>query len=201
VIAVEKSEEKLKRAFESTDLVDVIQSASNEATAKDNEIKKIAIQFRVAREDVPSWLSIIDFILQECEEQDEEDKWSVHCCKHYERQDGRLGFVWLISVSSASNIKRAVNDVSRAVRTFHSTLKLIPQDRVERKSAIKHKPEAASRAAQAVKARSSLVQSDPIINVSGNKVEVVEMPLAGVSHNRNSPKKPGGKGAQCIKGV
>jgi len=194
-------EEKLKRAIEGTGVAQVIQVASNVDGDKLPEIKKIAIQSRIAREDVPKWLSIIDFVLQEEEEQDSEDnKWSAHCCKTYVRHEGNLGFVWNVTISSRNDIKRAVTDVSRAIRTLSSSLKSIPAS-VAPFGQQKTNGGAIKRAAAAIHSTNvSNLGREPILSVIGNRVEVSEMPLIGVTEDRNKPDGPGSKGARFIAG-
>lgn len=193
-------EEKLKRAIEGTGIAEVIQMASNVDGEKSPEIKKIAIQSRISREDVPKWLSVIDFVLQEEEEQDEDNKWSAHCCKTYVRHEGNLGFVWSVTVSSRNDIKRAATDVSRAIRTLSASLKSVPSTEapfVQQKS----RGGAIRRAAAAIHSGNvSNLGREPVLSMIGNRVEVEEMPLVGVTEDRNKPDGPGSKGARFIAG-
>ena len=196
-----KPEEKLKRAIEGTGIAEVIQMASNMDGDKPPEIKKVAIQSRVSREDVPKWLSVIDFVLQEEEEQDSEDnKWSAHCCKTYVRHEGHLGFVWSITISSRDDIKRAVADVSRAIRTLSASLKSIPAAEapfVQQKT----RGGVIRRAAAAIHSGNVVnAGREPVLSMVGSRFEVEEMPLIGVTEDRNKPDGPGSKGAHYIAG-
>jgi hypothetical protein len=199
---VTKPEEKLKRAIEGTGIAEVLQTASNEEADPAPEIKKVVVQSRVGREDVPKWLSVIDFVLQEEEEQDtEEGSWSAHCCKTYVRHDGKLGFVWSITISSRGALKRPVNDVSRAIRTLSASLKSVPAAEAPFAAPRATRPNAVQRAARAVASgRVANTDREPVVSVVGDRVEVEEMPLIGVTEDRNKPDGPGGKGAQYISG-
>lgn len=200
-----KPEEKLKRAIEGTGIAEVIQTASNEDAEQAPDIKKVVIQARVDRDDVPKWLTVIDFVLQEEEEQDEDDgKWSAHCCKTYVRHDGKLGFVWSITVSSRGPLKRPVNDVSRAVRTIAASLRAVPEAEMAPNQGPYRTPgrtTAVQRAAKAVASgRVANQDREPILQRVGDRIEVEEMPLIGVTEDRNKPDGPGGKGAKHIAG-
>lgn len=187
-------EERLRKAVENTEIGKVISSSSNLDGEKEPEIKKVAVQLRVSKDDVPDWLSIIDFILQEEEEQDPEgDKWSAHCCKTFVRHEGKFGFVWNIAISSREDLKRPIADVCRAIRTLSMTMKSSTDTFYQPKQGL------VRRAANAVH-KSSVVGRDPVISRVGDRVEVEEMPLAGVTEGRNRPKGPGGKGAHYISG-
>lgn len=190
------SEEKLKRAIEGTGFAEVIQTASNEDAEPAPEVKKIVVQLRIHRDDTPKWLSVVDFIIQEEEEQDNEgEKWLAHCCKTYLRYEGKLGFVWSISISSRDNVKRAINDVSRAIRTLTASLKAIPA--AESQFANQQRPKNAIKNAAIAVANSG---RQPILSAIGSRTEVIEMPLTGVTEDRNKPAGKGSKGAHYISG-
>lgn len=200
-----KPDEKLKRAIEGTGIAEVLQTVSNEDKEPPPDVKKVIVQARVARDDVPKWLTIIDFILQEEEEQDEDDgMWSAHCCKTYVRHEGKLGFVWSVSVSSRGSLKRPVNDVSRAIRTIAASLRSVPSADVSPNAPTNgsgRRPNAVQRAAKAVaKGRVANTDREPVLERHGDGVEVIEMPLTGVTEDRNKPDGPGGKGARYISG-
>lgn len=195
-----KPEEKLKKAVEGTGIAEVLQAASNVGKDKEPEVKKAVVQCRVASEDVPKWLMLYDFILQEEEEQDADDeKWSVLCAKMYVRHEGRFGFVWSISVSSRGDLKRPVSDVARAIRTISATLKSMPAENPVQRST-KRGGDVKRAAVAVANGKVAMVSHPPKMGRFGSKLEVVEMPLAGVTEERNKPDKPGGKGAKYIAG-
>lgn len=195
-----KPEEKLRRAIESTGIAEVTSSASNEKQDPPPDVKKVIVRSRVQPEDVMRWLNVFDFILQEEEEQDEEEtRWFAHCCKDYLRDDGKFGFVWSITVSSRGDLKRPVNDVSRAIRSISANLKSMPSETVPGKAP--KRANAVKRATQSV-ASGHVANSrvDAVLGRRGDSVEVLEMPLVGVTSDRNRPDGPGSKGARHIAG-
>lgn len=190
-----KLEEKFKNAIDGTGIAEVIQVLSSE---NPDGLSKIAVQVRVETEDVPLWLSILDFVLQEQEEQDdEEEKWSAHCCKTYLRSEGKLGFVWSIALSSKGKLNRPVNDVCRAIRTLSAGFNHSAVMGAGKANGA-CRPSAARKAAEAVS--SKMFVGSPIVRKVGDGVEVLSMPLVGVTANRNNPNGLGGKGAHFIKG-
>lgn len=196
-----KPEEKLRRAIESTGIAEVTQSASNEEEDPPPDVKKVVVRSRVGHEDVVKWLTVFDFVLQEEEEQDEEEtRWSAHCCKDYLRHEGKLGFVWSISVSSRGSLKRPVNDVSRAIRTISASLKSVPSAEMVPSNG-SGKRNVVRRAAQAVASgHVANAGTEALLGRVGDSVEVLEMPLIGVTADRNKPDGPNSKGARHISG-
>lgn len=196
-----KHEEKLKRAVEGTGIAEVIQTASNANEDPTPQINKVVVQARVPADEVPKWLTVLDFILQEEEEQDdEEQKWSAHCCKTYVRHEGKLGFVWSVSISSRGLLARPVSDVARAVRTIGASLKSVPEAEMRARNGSEQK-NAFQRAAKAVASgRVTNAGREPTITWFGEKAEVVEMPLTGLTEDRNKPDGPNSKGARYIAG-
>lgn len=189
---MESAQEKLKRSVENTGLAEVLQSAASEES---NAVQKIALQLRIQPDDTPKWLALVDFLLQEEEEQEEDglDKWSLHVCKTFMRNEGRLGFVWTIVVSTKGDIKRSVTDVSRAFRIYSSNLKTNEYHAPAAKPAVQ-------RAAQVVASQVRGSDRQPIVHQVGDRIEVDAMPLVGVTEDRNRPNKPGSRGARLIQG-
>ena len=134
-------------------------------------------------------------------EQDvDEGKWSVHCCKTFVRHEGKLGFVWSIAVSSRHDIKRPINDVSRAIRTLSASLKSVPA--AETQYAQPRGGTGVIQRAAAAVASGRVTNSDrePVVHIIGDRVEVEEMPLIGVTDDRNKPASRDNKGAHYISG-
>lgn len=191
---MELPKEKLIRSLESTDFIEVLQSSS----AQNEFVNKVAVQFRVNSGVMPQWLSVVDFLLQEEEEQDDAEKWSLHICKTFMRDEERLGFVWTIVLSTKRDIRKAVTDVSRALRVFCANLKNHPE--APQYKAEASRPRAVQRAAQVVANRVAGQDAQPSMHNIGDKIEVDIMPLIGVTEDRNRPTSPNGKGARLIQG-
>jgi len=183
-------EERMKKAINGLDIAEVVQTAIRD---EENEpVKKLVVRVRVQSQATEQWISVIDFILQEEEDQDEVDvnlRWSAHCCKTYLRVEGRLSHVWNITIATRNDLKVAVETVSRAIRTLAVSLKSIQLPVMQR---------ATSSRVQGAASRVARNRNNSGISVvrRGNFIDVEEMPLFGAG-NRNKPG-PGEKGAYYL---
>lgn len=196
---METAQEKLRSAVEKTGLVEVLQASSLERGSEAMSLvptQKVALQLRVKHDEMARWLPFVDFLLQEEDEQDIEEPdnaWSLHICKTFMRNNGQLGYVWTMVVSTKGDLKRCTADISRAVRIYNSNFSegALPRYPAQAQPAVQ-------RAAQAVAGHVSGIQ--PVMHKVGDRIEVDIMPLVGVTEDRNRPLKPGSKGARLIQG-
>lgn len=182
-------EEKLCKALAGSGIVEVVQSSSSQG-----DVNKIVVQVRVSKEDTPKWLTVVNFILQEEEEQDKDEyEWAAHICKTYVRHEGKLGFIYSVTIVSRMDIKIAVSEISRVIRVLSAN---IPN--INPYSLHNAKDSQIKRAATAVASSNANKNiHNPVVNANG---EVEVMPLHGVTSTRNTPDGPGGKGARYIEG-
>lgn len=177
-------ENKLVRALEGTDLVEVLQHANNLATEPD--LRKIIIHYRIHEGATKTWVqSVLRFLLSEEEEQDDEDKWNLHICNQLVLSEGELKTVNSLIVTTRGDVKKVVASLSRAIRTLTVTLQ--PQLSTRSDRAVK-------KAAVAVHARQFPTEQQATFVEYDGQMEVETMPLHGVTSERNS-LTPGGKGA------
>lgn len=124
------------------------------------------------------WLEVVDAILAEEERLLEAGSppWNVHICQHYLRHHGKLGYCWDMTIQANGDVKTAVSDICRLLTIMARHVTLRPRaPRVE-------SPPTEMAAARPKETRR------PGGRVMGG--EVVEVPLVGVTADRNAPQAP-----------
>lgn len=121
--------------------------------------------------------------------------WNVHICKHYMRRKGKLLFGWNLTLQANSNLRSAVSDICRLlaimgrhVGTFlqQPVLQPVPAQQRQQSSLV-------MQAAQPLNVQQGMTQNVAGTGVSGiidDMGQVVEMPLIGVTAQRNAPQAP-----------
>jgi hypothetical protein len=163
-----------------------------------------------------AWLSVIDAILIEEERlvdeledivgEDEEEQevikqlfmppWNVHICKHYMRREGRLVFGWNFTVqANTDDVSGAVSDVCRLLMIMSRNIRSVISVPYSELSVVA--PASASASVKIGKSRAIRQDSEegrtiPGVGESGTVVDgfVVDMPLVGVTAQRNAPQAP-----------
>jgi hypothetical protein len=148
----------------------------------DEEARQVNVLCRVR--DVTSWLVVVDTILAEEERAGSDAPWNVHICKHYMRRNGKLCYGWNVTVQLTSD--SALNDFCRLLSILGRQFSPPPVTRPSKKTSKKDPPP---------KAKGGVMEDG----------QVVEMPLVGVTEQRNAPQAdiltPGVRGQGRRSGV
>jgi hypothetical protein len=117
--------------------------------------------------------------------------WSVHICKHYIRHNGRLVFAWNLTLQANAEMRSAVSDICRLLSIMKRHVESFLQQPVQHQSPattpVVHT--APSRPEQQPLAGAVTVPGVGSAGVVQDGL-VVEMPLIGVTANRNAPQAP-----------
>jgi hypothetical protein len=97
-------EEALSRAIESTGVVEVVRSSSDENSVK--------VLYRVQQKRI--WLGILEYALSRA------DGWSAHVCQQYFMRGGRLVYGW-------NFILQPLNMVDTATSLIYQAAKVVPR--------------------------------------------------------------------------
>ena len=97
-------EEALSRAIESTGVVEVVRSSSDENSVK--------VLYRVKQKRI--WLGILEYVLSRA------DGWSAHVCQQYFMRGGRLVYGW-------NFILQPLDMVDTTVGLIHQAAKVVPR--------------------------------------------------------------------------
>lgn len=206
---------RLKEALEALGIVRVVRV---ESVLDRGQIRLLCRVSNERRPDVPAgsvsqaWLSVVDAILIEEErlveelqdqtevpeehtqesdipEPDQLPPWNVHICKHYMRHNGRLVFGWNFTLQTNAGMIAAVSDICRLLTIMSRHVGMFLNTPVVHQSAVRGGVTQQAAMAPTQSYRPSTV---PGAGTSGRIVDgqVVEMPLVGVTAQRNTPQAP-----------
>jgi len=169
---------------------------------------QVKILGRVPKQFNRAWIPVVDFLLAEEEnlrdelDEGERPPWALHICKLYMRRAGTTIFAWNITMQARDDVNTATSDLCRLLSIVSRHVEVFKRAAAP---AVVSVPQSAPMNVQPTRVMNH--KAVPGSGLGGIMVdgEVTEMPLVGVTEQRNAPQAalltPGVRGMGRLSGV